>query len=112
MVQRYPLSVDDFKTIGLKQSLHWTERPIGNMLVIDGIESTLVEDINQVMRLENENPFGCQGDVQATDKILKFRDVRKSVGRSNGRGGAIFFYNFFRRRRVEKTNVAIDAELF
>ena len=54
------------------------------MLVINGIESALVENIDQVMRLNDKNPIGREGGVQAPNEVLQFGNVRESVSGGDG----------------------------
>ena len=84
MVQRKAFGMDGFKAMRFKQSAHRAERPIRDVLVINGIESALVENIDQVMRLNDKNPIRREGGVQAPNEVLQFGNVRESVSGGDG----------------------------
>ena len=84
MVQGQPLCIYNFKAMRFKQPAHRAEGPIGDVLVVNGIERALVENIDEVMRLDHKDASGRQRGVQALEEVLEFRNVRERIRGGDG----------------------------
>ena len=60
VMQRHSLGIDYSHAIAFKQPFHGAERPIGNMFVINRVESHLLNHIQKIVHLDDKHAAGLQ----------------------------------------------------
>src|SRR2546425_103702 len=79
----HTLDIYDFHAAATDEMHHGTECPVRNMLVVDGVKGSLLQQVYQVMRLYHEDTPRREYGLDTGYEILEFWNMRKGVGRGD-----------------------------
>src|ERR1035437_4564279 len=71
--------VEDMQAVGGGYTLHGGEREIGEVLVVDRVRLSSLDQIHQVGKLERGDPVGLQQDGKAGGKIIDVRNMGEDI---------------------------------
>ena len=109
VVDRQPLGRGDLHAVPGEQALHRAQRPVGHVLVVDGVERQLLEDVEQVVRLDHERATRRQRGVDPGHEVVQVRDVRERVGGRDHRCRSPALHDLACGLGAEEAGVAVDA---
>jgi len=77
-------NVDDLKAEPVEEGHEWFQGIVLDVLMVDGIEGGPLEDVQEVHRLNDEDPIVGQKRIHPPDEVVKIVDVEEDAGRRNG----------------------------
>ena len=84
-----PLHAEDGQTVPLEQRLERSECEIENVLVIDGVELSVLDEIRAVRELQRDTAIWLEQGFEASDEVIRVRRVGEDVVAENQVGLAI-----------------------
>ncbi len=85
------------------------QREIREMLVIDGVELVLLDQVGEMRKLQRNDAFGLQQQLQATNKVIEIRHLRQNIVTDQEVGLASCTDQFGGKRRAEEIHARRHA---